>query len=200
MKLLIIFCTILLSACSTQVVDMTFKPTVQAFDLTDPEGDGVIVARDECPNSYTGSKVSNNGCGTYSLQTVRLRLEVNFETDSYVVKQEYLPQIEKLADLMNEFPETIVTIEGHTSIRGKAAYNKTLSQNRAQAIKNILLSQFSISEERLTAIGYGFSNLFLEGNDEYIHARNRRIVAQISGARKHDDMKWTIYSVDEELE
>jgi OOP family OmpA-OmpF porin len=200
MKLLILFCSLFVSACSTYVIDMTAEPTKQAFDLTDPEGDGVIEARDECSSSYNGAKVSNNGCGTYSLETVRLKLEVNFETDSYVVKQEYFPEIEKLSDFMTEFPETFVSIEGHTSIRGKASYNTTLSQNRAQAIKDILLSQFSISEERVSAIGYGFSNLLLEGNDEYIHAKNRRIVAQISGARKHNDMKWTIYSVDEELE
>ena len=93
-----------------------------------------------------------------------------------------------------------MTIEGHTSIRGKAELNKTLSQNRAQAIKDILITQFNIAADRIEPIGYGFEKLLLEGDDEYIHARNRRIVAEISSDRSFTDMKWTIYSVDDEVE
>ncbi len=197
MRLLTIFSVLFLSACSVQVIDMTAEPTHQNFDLTDSESDGVINARDKCPTTYTGAEVSNNGCGTETVVTVRRKLEVNFDTNSYVVKKEYLDEIQKLADFMKEFPHTNVTIEGHTSIRGKAKLNKTLSQNRAQAIKEILISKFNIEKERIEPVGYGFEKLLLEGNDEYIHARNRRIVAEISSDKSFTDMKWTIYSVDE---
>jgi outer membrane protein OmpA-like peptidoglycan-associated protein len=179
---------------------MTEKPTEQKYDLTDMEGDGVIKARDNCPDSYPGSQVNNEGCGSQSVETVRRKLEVNFDTNSYVVKREYFPEIKKLADFMTEFPQTLVTIEGHTSIRGSAALNQKLSENRAIAIKNILSQQFNIAADRITAIGYGFEKLLLEGNDEYIHARNRRIVAEISSDKSFIDMKWNIYSVDDEAE
>lgn len=200
MKLLTLFCVLFLSACSVQVIDMTPEPTVQKFDLTDSEADGVITARDECPETDSGAEVNNNGCGTETIVTVRRKLEVNFETDSYVVKKQYLEEIQKLADFMMEAPQAMVSIEGHTSIRGKAEYNKTLSQHRAQAIKDILITQFGIAEERITAVGYGFEKLLLEGSDEYIHARNRRIVAELSIDKSYTDMKWTIYSVDDEVE
>lgn len=200
MKILVLFGTLFLAACSVQVIEMTPDPTVQIFDLSDTEGDGIIRARDECPDSYAGAQVSNNGCGTDGIETVRTKLEINFDTNSYVVKNEYLPEIKKLADFMNEFPQAIVTIEGHTSIRGKAFLNKTLSQNRAEVIKNILITQFSISAKRITAVGYGFEKLLLEGDDEYIHARNRRIVAELSSEKKFTNMKWNIYSVDDEVE
>jgi len=200
MRLLTILCVLFLSACSTQVIDMTPEPTVQKFDLTDVEGDGVVAARDECPETYTGAQVSNNGCGSKTVETVRRKLEVNFDTNSYVVKNEYLAEIQKLADFMLEFPHTKVTIEGHTSIRGKEELNKTLSQNRAQAIKEILVTKFNIAGDRIMPVGYGFERLLLEGDDEYIHARNRRIVAEISSDRSFTDMKWTIYSVDDEVE
>ena len=200
MKLLTILCLFLVSACSTQTIDMTPKPTVQKFDLSDAEGDGIILARDECPESSSGAEVGNSGCGSETLETLRRKLEVNFDTNSHTVKREFLAEIEQLADFMNEFPQTEVIIEGHTSIRGKAEFNKTLSQNRAQAIKDILVQNFNIAEERIKPIGYGFENLLLEGNDEYIHARNRRIVAEISSDIHITDMKWTIYSVDDEVE
>jgi OOP family OmpA-OmpF porin len=189
-----------ISACSVQVIDMTTEPTVQQFDLSDSEGDGIISARDECPESNAGAQVGNNGCGTNTIETVRRNLEVNFDNNSYVVKNEYISEIEKLADFMIEYPQTQVTIEGHTSIRGKAALNKKLSQNRAQAIKSILIKKFNIASERITAVGYGFEKLLLEGDDDYIHVRNRRIVAEISSDRSLTDMKWTIYSVDDEVE
>lgn len=197
MRLLSILCVLFLSACSVQIVDMTEEPTVQKFDLTDAESDGVISARDECPETYTGALVNNSGCGTEVVEKVRRKLLVNFATNSYVVEDKFFAEINNLADFMTEYPQTMVTIEGHTSIRGSAEFNKTLSQNRAQAIKDILSQKYGISVERIKAVGYGFENLLLEGNDEYIHARNRRIVAEISSDRNYTEMKWHIYSVDE---
>lgn len=200
MKILNLFFVLLLSACSVQIVEMTPEPTQQKFDLSDGEGDGIILARDECPNSSIGAKVGNNGCGTRTIETLRRKVEVNFDTNSFVVKDEYLEEVKELADFLIAYPETKVTIEGHTSIRGKAELNKTLSQNRAQAIKDILIERFNIEGKRVIAVGYGFEKLLLEGDDEYIHARNRRIVAEISNDITSTDMKWTIYSVDDEVE
>lgn len=198
MKFITFLCVLLLSACSVQVIDMTPEPTKQIFDLTDSEGDGVIQARDKCPNSYAGAEVGNNGCGSNTIHTVRHRLDVNFDTNSYKVKDEYIAKIQMLAEFMAEFPKIQVAIEGHTSIKGLAEYNKKLSQNRAQAIKNILIQKFNIASDRVTTVGYGFEKLLLEGDDEYIHEKNRRIVAEISRDREVTDMKWTIYSVDSE--
>tara|TARA_R110001583_G_scaffold1612_1_gene12647 strand:+ start:8627 stop:9241 length:615 start_codon:yes stop_codon:yes gene_type:complete len=204
MKILTLLCTLLLSACSVQIIDMTPEPTVQKFNLTDFEeggdGDGVILARDECPDSIEGAQVGNNGCGTEIIETVRKKLEVNFDTDKYDVKEKYLSEIKTIADFMIKFPQSIVSIEGHTSIKGPSEYNLTLSQNRALAIKDILIEKFNISENRITAIGYGFTKLLDEGNTDAAHAKNRRIVAEISSDKSLTDMKWNIYSVDKEEE
>ncbi|WP_413699227.1 OmpA family protein [Psychromonas sp. KJ10-10] len=204
MKLITLLCALLLSACSVQIIDMTPEPTVQKFNLIDydegGDGDGVILARDECPDSIPGAKVGNNGCGTETIETLRTNLEVHFDTNKYDVKEEYLAEIKTIADFMIEFPQSAVLIEGHTSITGSAEYNLTLSQNRALAIKDILIEQFDIAESRITAIGYGFTRLLAEGNDEETHAKNRRIVAEISTDKNLIDMRWNIYSVDKEDE
>ena len=200
MKYLMLLGVFFISACSVQIVDMTAEPTVQKFNLTDEEGDGIILARDNCPESSAGVKVTNDGCGSHKIETVRRKLEVNFDANSYAVKDEYLLEVEKLAKFMSKYPSTQVTIEGHTSIVGKANLNKILSQNRAQAITEILIDQFNIDKARITVVGYGFERLLLEGNDEYINAKNRRIVAEIVSDVSLTDMKWTIYSVDEKAE
>jgi outer membrane protein OmpA-like peptidoglycan-associated protein len=62
------------------------------------------------------------------------------------------------------------------------------------------VNTFDIDQARITAIGYGFNKLILEGDDEESHARNRRIVAELSSYKSLTDMKWTIYSVDQAVE
>ncbi|MEH6454320.1 MAG: OmpA family protein, partial [Psychromonas sp.] len=95
------------------------------------------------------------------------------------------------------YPEATLVIEGHTSSRGSKQINDSLSQSRAEAVKAILVNNYAIAESRIDAVGYGFSRVLLEGDDEYIHARNRRIVAEISSEEKVNNKKWNIYSVDE---
>ena len=200
MRFITFLLVLFISACSVNVIDMTPEPTTQAFDLVDNEGDGVINARDKCPGSQQGVKVGNNGCGSNTMYTIRHRLDVNFDINSSVVKDEYLSQIEKLAKFMTDYPQVKVSIEGHTSIRGSAKHNKWLSKRRARSVKTILVNRFNIASERITAIGYGFEKILIKGNTEEAHQKNRRIVAEITSDVSFVDMKWTIYSVDIEEE
>lgn len=195
--LLTIFLVVSVSACTTQIIDMTPEPTVQKFDLSDSESDGVIQARDDCPETFSGAKINNNGCANEEVGILREKLLVNFSNDSYLVSPEFLPEVKKLAAVMQEFPSLKLTIEGHTSKQGKAEYNKRLSRQRAEAIKNILVTRFAIEQSRIKTIGYGFERLLLEGDDDYINARNRRIVAETITEVQLKDLKWTIYSVDD---
>jgi len=200
MKILTILCLLFLSACSVQVIDMAPEPTKQKFDLSDTEGDGIIKARDECVNSAPGTKVDNNGCGSNKVYKTRRRLDINFGNNSYEVKYEYLSRIKKLADFMNKYKKSKVTIEGHTSSRGTAALNKVLSKNRALAVKNILVKNFYVNGSRINTVGYGFEKLLVEGTTKKNHEKNRRIVAEVTGDAGLAEMKWTIYSVDNEDE
>lgn len=188
---------LLLSGCSFTVIDMAAEPTNQLFDLSDPEGDGIISARDLCPATLAGAAVNNHGCGAEKVEKVRVKLLVNFKNDSAVIDTKYYSEIKSLADLMKENPIINVKIEGHTSIIGNAKYNKQLSLSRAQAVKALLVNQYNIKESRVGAVGFGFEQLLYEGNDEYVNAQNRRIVAEINSAEGVVDMKWTIYSVDD---
>jgi OOP family OmpA-OmpF porin len=185
------------SACSVNIQDMTPEPTVQRYDLADNEADGIINARDQCQDSFAGANVNNDGCGSDNIEKIRHKLSVNFSPNSFVVEKKFLSEIKKLAEFMKDHPSVKLTIEGHTSKRGSNALNKKLSQNRAQAIKNVLVNKFTIDKSRITSIGYGSDKLLLKGDNEYIHARNRRIVAELSSEKSLKDMKWTIYSVDE---
>lgn len=189
-----------ITGCSVQIVEVAPEPTEQKFDLTDIDSDGVILARDNCEESYLGAQVDNNGCGTQTVQKIRHTLVINFDNESDKIKPEFYDEIKSLANFMKEYPSTKVMIEGHTSKQGLRKYNQVLSEKRALAVKKILMSDFSIDKNRISTIGYGFDRLLKEGDSIEAHAQNRRIIAEISSEKYIKDFKWTIYSVDEPTE
>ncbi|TEW44844.1 OmpA family protein [Psychromonas algicola] len=188
---------LLLSGCSFSAVEMVDQATIQKYDLSDPENDGVISARDACPDTFSGANINNNGCAQETVEKIRRELMINFDSGSAEVKSKYYSEIKDLANFLNQYPTVSVTIEGHTSIVGDARYNKKLSLQRADAIKLLLVNKYGIKNSRVKAIGYGEEKPLLKGDSEYVHAKNRRIVAEIFGEKKIKDLKWTIYSVDQ---
>lgn len=197
MNKLALLLLLIVSGCSTQIVEMTEQPTVQRFDLSDPEGDGVINARDDCPDSVLGAQIDNGGCSTTTIETVTHQLQILFDNNSYQVQPQYLPEIERLAEFLAEHKGVTATIEGHTSSLGSAELNKVLSKNRAQAIKQILVDQFAINGQRINTEGYGESQPLVEGDSEQAHAQNRRIIVALRVNKSDINMKWNIYTVDQ---
>ena len=145
----------------------------------DSDGDGVYDDADRCPNTPAGALVDQYGCQKVIKETVAIELEVLFDTNKSDVKPAFYDEINRVAEFMTLYPSTSAVIEGHTDSRGKAEYNKALSQRRADAVREVLIAQHKIAADRLTAVGYGeeqprASNETREGQDQ-----NRRVVAQI---------------------
>ena len=112
-------------------------------------------------------------------EKVTIDLEVLFETDKSIVRPEYYDKISELAAFVTKYPNTVVTIEGHTDSRGSDSYNQSLSQRRVDAAKEVLITQFSIAPERLTAIGYGESQPRASNDNAAGRQLNRRVVAVV---------------------
>jgi outer membrane protein OmpA-like peptidoglycan-associated protein len=110
-------------------------------------------------------------------EKVTIDLEVLFETDKSIVRPEYYDKISELATFMTKYPNTVVTIEGHTDSRASDSYNQALSQRRVDAVKQVLITQFSVMPERLTAIGYGESQPRASNDNAAGRQLNRRVVA-----------------------
>lgn len=151
---------------------------------SDSDNDGVIDKNDNCPNTPMTDKVDSNGCTIFDEETSTMKLLVNFDNNKAIVKSEYLPEIEKMADFLSSYPETSLVIEGHTSKVGSAAYNKNISQQRANAIIAVLVEQFNIDSNRLSAVGYGEERLLELGDNAAAHAVNRRIEAKVEATKE----------------
>lgn len=96
-----------------------------------------------------------------------------FDVNKYDLKPESQVELDKLVQLLQENPTVKVQIEGHTDNIGSAADNMKLSENRAKAVVNYLVSK-NISVTRLIAKGFGATRPIAENNSEEGRAQNRR--------------------------
>ncbi len=136
----------------------------------DSDGDGVPDGLDKCPNTRPGVKVNKWGCPE------RTRLEgVNFAYNSAELEPESFPILDKVGQLLVDIPEMRVRIEGHTDSDGSDAYNLTLSQRRAEAVRAYLLRTFNIDPLRIEARGFGESVPIASNATPEGKALNRRV-------------------------
>ena len=84
-----------------------------------------------------------------------LQPTVLFQQGKSNVERSQMPNIELIAQYMKNHPEAKVEIKGYASPEGNKDFNQALSQKRADAVKNILVKNYKISADRLTAKGMG---------------------------------------------
>lgn len=99
---------------------------------------------------------------------------VFFDFDSAVLKEDSYFELKRLITVLQENPEMIIQIGGHTDSDGSDEYNQRLSQNRVNAIIVYLINN-QIDSHRLTAIGYGELKPIATNETEEGKARNRRV-------------------------
>lgn len=117
--------------------------------------------------------------GTGELQAAlekdgRVALYLNFDTDKADLKPEAQPVLEKVVALMQDNPSLKLSVEGHTDNKGAAPRNKTLSEQRAQAVMKALVSA-GVAAGRLSAQGFGQEKPLASNATEEGRAQNRRV-------------------------
>lgn len=148
-----------------------------AAPVADSDYDGVPDADDQCPNTKMGKKVNKFGCS--AKEKLEFKLDVKFDSGKWIVKDEFKSSLTDFADFMNKYPKTKAEIEGHTDSTGKASYNLTISQKRAEAVKKYLVDNFGIDSSRLTAKGFGPSQAIADNGTADGRRQNRRVVANV---------------------
>lgn len=165
--------------------------------LTDNDRDGVIEARDLCPDTPNGSAVDNNGCSTQTTTLLSVELNVLFDSGKSDVKPIFYSELKKLASFLESHPKSSVIIEGHTDNKGSSTFNQSLSQKRATAISDVLVDNFRIDANRVKGIGYGEARPVDTNDTETGREKNRRVVAEVVAEQQLANKRWTIYSVDQ---
>jgi OOP family OmpA-OmpF porin len=170
---------------STMPTEQPAKPLV----IADADQDGVADADDQCPDTDAAFKVDASGCPVKLMKSVSIDLHVKFKTNSAEVTADSLPEVKEMAEFLNKFTGTTVTVEGHTDDRGAAAYNKSLSQKRADSVRALLVNEYGIEADRVSAKGYGEEQPIATNDTAEGRASNRRVVAVVEAQEETMEMK-----------
>lgn len=117
---------------------------------------------------------------TAQVERVNEGINVTFESglmfpiNSYAISESYKSDLTSAAEVFNKYPETNIVIEGHTDDTGSDEINMTLSQKRAEAVRDFFISK-GVDANRLQAKWYGETQPKYPNTDEENRKKNRRV-------------------------
>jgi outer membrane protein OmpA-like peptidoglycan-associated protein len=103
-----------------------------------------------------------------------MALYINFDTGKAEIKPESQGTVAQIATLLNGHADLKLSIEGHTDNVGTPAANKTLSEQRAQAVMAAVLKG-GVAASRVSAVGWGQEKPIADNRSEEGRAKNRRV-------------------------
>ena len=145
----------------------------------DTDGDGIFDDVDKCPNepeTFNGYQ-DEDGCPDEvpaALKKFTGVIEgINFKTGSADITKNSNVVLDKVVQVLTDYPDVRIEISGHTDNVGKPEFNRELSQKRADAVKQYLINK-GIKPERLTAVGFGLEKPIADNKTAAGKAKNRR--------------------------
>ncbi len=111
--------------------------------------------------------------------TVTFNSDVLFAVNSSTLKPGGYDELNRVAKVLNQYPQTTITIAGHTDSTGSEAYNQKLSERRAEAVKTALVNM-GVNTARMTTIGYGKGRPIADNSTEAGRQMNRRVESVIN--------------------
>ena len=114
-----------------------------------------------------------------NLLAISLRGDVTFDTGSAIVRPGLYSEIERIAETLVKYPDTVIQVEGHTDSTGTESYNMDLSALRAEAVKNLLV-QKGVDPSRILSMSFGESKPIASNNSDYGRAQNRRVEIKVA--------------------
>jgi outer membrane protein OmpA-like peptidoglycan-associated protein len=145
--------------------------------VRDRDGDGITDDVDECPD-VPGNPPT--GCPERVLvvktdTAIEIKDKILFETAKAKIKgKTSFAILDQVAAVMKSNPGIAIRVEGHTDERAGPIFNQKLSQARAEAVRQALITR-GIAPARLEAVGYGESRPIATGKTKKGLAANRRV-------------------------
>jgi len=104
---------------------------------------------------------------------------ITFETNSADLKPQFFAVLDSVALVAQKYEQTVVEVTGHTDSTGSAAYNQTLSEQRAATVATYLNTR-GIDRQRILAFGRGLTQPVADNATAEGRALNRRVEIRLS--------------------
>ena len=140
--------------------------------------ENIYAATPEQPMLIGPIRVAGGGTDLYDVLEAEGRVTTHgilFAVNSATIRPESTPTITEIADILQEHSDLRLSIEGHTDSDGDDAFNQTLSEDRAAAVKALLVQEFGIDESRLETVGHGESTPVESNDTPEGKQQNRRV-------------------------
>jgi outer membrane protein OmpA-like peptidoglycan-associated protein len=148
----------------------------QGCPIPDTDGDGVNDEDDKCPNR--AGPASNQGCPEISKEVIEkinfAAKNVFFATGSFKLLPKSFKSLDEVATILKGDDLLKIQIDGHTDAQGDDAKNQTLSENRAKAVKDYLVSK-GVADANTSSAGYGETKPVADNKTAAGRAKNRRV-------------------------
>ena len=174
-----------LTGCQIADFSNQTSQTIKMPNITvnlDSDGDGVPDKLDQCPNTPENVVVDDRGCPS-TMPGVGLKMEYRafFDKDSSELLPKYQAELDKVGMKLQEYKTATILIEGHNSRTevDSASIDEAnaLAQDRANKVKNYLISKYNIASERITTTEYGARRPIAPSDSEEGNMLNRRVYA-----------------------
>ncbi|HEY1954757.1 MAG TPA: OmpA family protein [Polyangiaceae bacterium] len=147
----------------------------------DNDGDTVLDVDDMCPNTPGVVGGDKPGCPKKNMlvvvtaKEIRITQQIQFEFNKSKIKGDVSFKIlDQIVKVLQDNPKITLEVQGHTDNVGSAAYNKQLSQDRADSVRAYLVAH-GIDPSRLISKGYGMDKPLVPNNSVANRALNRRV-------------------------
>ncbi|MDQ7014786.1 MAG: OmpA family protein, partial [Gammaproteobacteria bacterium] len=157
--------------------------------LPDGDGDGILDKQDCCPNTALGKSVDGDGCALIEIDLSRSA--VPFEFASAELSEVGEKIWSKIAAQIQQFPNVVVELSGHTDSKGTDEFNQRLSLKRSQSVQRFLMAH-GVHADQLRIKAYGESAPIASNDLDEGRSQNRRVEAHLVQALKQ-------VSVDDDL-
>ncbi len=114
-----------------------------------------------------------------NLLSVTFKGDVTFNTNSTEVRPELYTEINRVAGVLNQYPDTLIRVEGHTDGKGSDEYNMDLSKRRANAVKTLMVMR-GVADSRMEVVGFGKTMPIASNDTEAGRQKNRRVEIRIA--------------------
>ncbi len=155
----------------------------------DSDKDGVFDICDDCPSTPRGVATDAMGCPI----PLYMKTNLTFASNEVAIDPYTQDKVLRIGRLLQNNPQSMAIVEGHTDDVGDETANTQLSQMRADTIKQLIIMQFNISPDRIKSMGYGESRPLVSNATESGRSRNRRVELTLTGYYRSDTSHIAMY-------